>query len=646
MPPDGRALLRGVRVAVLAVVAVVVVALAWTAVVLLSVRSDLQSLGGTARSLEAADGGAESARAELERAERTLSRTSGRLTQPGPLLAAQLPVLGRTPEAVRRTSDAALEAVQTAQAVLDEVETGALVEEGRLDVDRLARVQEQLARGSDRSRPAAAQLAAVETALVPGVVADAVQAARERLLTLPEDLAGYAEAIGALRSLAGAEEPRELLVVLQNNAELRGTGGLVSVFATATARDGTIRLDGFRDVEEVADSADAARRVPAPADYRSLFGPLLADTTLWKNTNADPDVPTSSQVLAEVARTSLGRAPDAVVWLDARAVAAVLAGTSPATLPDGRRLTADNAVEELLVASYDDAVDTEAGQRARRERLRAAADAVAVRLLTGSPDLTRLGPELAAAARGRHLSVWSADAAEQAGWRAAGLSGEVAVAGGDLLSVTVHNLGDGGSQGNKLDFYARRTVSLTALVTADQAEVVQKVTLRNEAPKTGLPVYVAGTVAPGTSNDLVLLTVPGSARIEEFRRGASTLRVEPQRLRDGQVLSDVVTLPPGTATEWTVRYRLPVTDLYRLALVPQPLAVDAELEVELRAGDGVRLLAPPGSKLVSNDDGQQLAYRGTFADRLDVRAEVRHVSRLQRLVDGVRRWWSEPVQLP
>jgi hypothetical protein len=618
--------------------------LVWTTAVVLSVRDDLLDARA---SLEAATGpetGAQEVLSLLEDAERRLRTATGRLAGPGPALTARLPLVGRTPEALRVTSRATLAAVVGTRGVLETaVEGPPLVADGRVDLARLDAVSGRLRAAAAVLEQPAAELSQVRTGGVPGQVADATRDAAAQLVGLPDDLTAAADAVAALRGLAGADGPRELLVVLQNNAELRGTGGLVSVFATARLEDGRLALGGFRDVEDVADLAATARPVPAPQEYERLFGPLLAASTLWKNTNTDPHVPTSSAVLAEVAAASTGSRPDAVLWLDVRAVAAVLGATSPAVLPDGTELTEANAVDVLLSGAYEGVPDDLAEQEARRARLRAAADAVVERLLQGTPDVPRLAQALGDAAAGRHLALWSADPVAQRAWEAAGLAGAATgPQGGDLSTVAVHNAGAGDDLGNKLDYYARRELAVRVELDEDEARVVQEVVLRNEAPAEGLSRYVAGGVSPGTLNELVWLAVPADAQDVALERSGSPLPAEVLPWQGAGLVPDAVSLPAGTSATWRLSYRLPLADgRYRLAVVPQPLAVDATLALEVTAADGVRLRDGRTGRALELDPAAAPLDR---TRELDV--VVDRPGRLGRVVDGVSRFWREPVELP
>ena len=398
--------------------------------------------------------------------------------------------MGRTLAAARAAADAGRSLTTTGVEVAAALDGRSPFAGQGLDVAAATDVAEALERGQARVDPAVAALDRAPSTLVPGPVARAVREAQRTLRPVPEALSQLSAATRALPPVLGRDEPRQVLVVLENNAEVRGTGGVVTVFAEGIAEDGQLRLGPFRDVEDVADDADRARTVLAAEDYRGLWGRGKADTTLWKNTGMSPVGSQSSAVLAGVAAATLGRRPTVVVWLDVRAIAAVLEATGPAGLPDGTPLTSDSAVRLLLSEAYLRAPDTIEGQRQRRATLRAAADVVVSRLLAPEgerPGAAALVRALGGAVAGRHVVVWSAVPDEQSALVRAGLAGELSADGGDLASLTFQNLGGGQDEGNKLDFYARRQVTVGVTVSRDEAEVLQEIALRNTAPARGLP---------------------------------------------------------------------------------------------------------------------------------------------------------------
>lgn len=595
--------------------------LAWAAVAALLARSDVQRARDRLEALRGKD--SEAALATLDDAARDLRAARSKLDQPAPWLLTRVPLLGRSLMALRVVDETALDVVDAARTVLTDLGDEPLMDDGRVDVRALTSLATTLRAAAGETETVPRRLDALRTGLTPPQVGANVRTARARLGHVPETLRNAAGALDALAATLGRDGPRRLLVVLENNAELRATGGLVSVFAEAKADGGEVTLGSFRDVVDVAESRAYADRVPAPADFVARYGRFLANTTLWRNANMSPDAPTSASVLASLADISLKRRPDAVLLLDVRAIAAILGATGPAgTLSEG------NAVDYLLSKAYEGVPDTRAGQDERRRRLRAAADGVVGRIFAGDAPATSLAAALGEAAAGRHVALWSSRPAEQRAFEAAGVSGAVRPS-DDLAMVTLHNLGGGGEEGNKLDYYTRAAHSVRVRVHRGHAVTERTYTLRNTAPASGLPRYVAGLDRPGQSRSIVSFALPEGATEVTFERDGTPLAVEPSREGSYAVLDDLATLDPGAETSWTLRYRIAFAGDYDLRVVPQPLAFDADLALDVRPDGGAHFT--------------ETVSRGTLSGERHVVVRPGRGSVWQRFGRAFRRFWTEPL---
>jgi hypothetical protein len=604
----------------------------WAVVAALLARSDVNSARDRLLALKSQGGDPTSAAAALDAAAKDLRSARSTLRQPGPALVAHVPVLGRTWTAIRAVDETALDVVQAAREVLAEVRVAPLVGNKRVDVARITAVAASMRAAATRTAAVPGRLEGLNTGWTPPGVSSNVGKARAQLGGVPAGLTRSADLLDALAGVLGARGDRRILVVLENNAELRGAGGLVSVFAEATAHDGVVTLGEFRDVVDVAESAGFVRKVPAPPDYVARYGKFLANTTLWRNANMSPDLPTSSKVLAELAALSLKRRPDAVITLDVPAIARILGATGPAPLPDGRTLTRESAVEELLSKAYAGVPDTRAGQDERRRRLRAAADAVVGRLFSGDAPAVSLGVALGEAAAGRHVAVWSARPEEQRAIDAAGASGAVRDDTTDLAMASIQNFGGGATEGNKLDFYARVETTVSVRVEKDAAVTTRTYRLANSAPASGLPRYVAGVESPGEMRSFVGFAFPAAATVEEFSRDGLIVDATPENEGLHRTVDDFAALKPGASTQWTLRYRTPLNGKpYTLRVVPQPLAVAAQLTLDVA----------PGAK--AHFAG--VRYEGPFDAERRIEVHPRDGHWWERVGRRVRRFWTEPVRL-
>lgn len=516
----------------------------------------------------------------LDRAQDLVGRADRQLSSPAVRIVAALPLVGRSLAAERAVADVVDSALAGTAAV---VEAGpSLRTAGGIDLTRLRAL-------TDRLEPLAEQAAAdlqalrdTSTGLTPAAVPRAVREVDQTVSPLVETLQRASQGAELAFGLLGGGGPRPLLFALQNNAELRGTGGYVSSVAPGVAADGRLALDRFVDVVDVADPPGATRTVPAPAEFVEDYGPFLADTTLWREWTMSPDVPDAASVTAEVARELLGRQPDVVVLLDVPALAGILGvADRPVRLPDGSTVEPDALADALLVGTYARAGSDLDDQEARRAALQAAAGATVAELLQSDLPVLPLVRELGRLAAGRHLALWSADVQEQAALEALGLAGSADPEGDDLALVSVNNL-----NANKLDVYVERRVTVEATVGADSAEVVQRVTLENRAPADLVP-YVAGIQTPGTVRERLELSISPQARFTSLRKDGSLTTGD---VRSGQERTRVhtfVELARGQRVEVVLRYSVPVDEgRYRLRLLPQPLAEDAQLDVVVRPAPG------------------------------------------------------------
>lgn len=611
------------------VLVVLVVCLAWSLRSALVAKSELEKARAdliTLREEPPQD------RAELRRRlaadERRTTHARAVLGQLGPALVSRLPIIGRSIDAERRVAEAA-EAAVAAALDIDNA-TRDLGSTGRVDLVALQRAAVTLQARADQLRGPVRRLHEAPTSWVPGIVSRNVRSAQTQLGDVDTQLLKAAAAARALRGVLGGDGPRQVLVVLENNAELRGTGGLVSTFAQGTAQGGALRLQPFREVREVAADASTAIVVPSPADFARHYGPYRANTTLWRNTTMTPDAPTAAAVLAEIAARTTGVRPDVVLLLDVPGIAQIVDATKPILL-EGKRLTGADVIRTLLVDAYVGRTGDDA-QNDRRRREQLAADA-AFGDLTAAPATLSLAKALADAAAGRHLALWSARPAEQADLVLAGAAGAVNPQGSDLAMAVTNNLGDSPGVGNKLDYYIERRLAVEVEVGREHATVTQTLTLANNAP-TGLTPYVEGVKRPGRILELVQMATGADARIVSFESGGIPVVADKWTEDGSRRLAFVTDLGRGQVASWTLRYEIPVVDgRYRLELLPQAIARPAALNLKV-------VFAAGASGVVQGTTGDIANW-----DRsLRIVATLDRPGLLTRMRERLSRFWSEPVQ--
>ncbi|MBV9097593.1 MAG: DUF4012 domain-containing protein [Frankiaceae bacterium] len=564
------------------VLAVVVVT--WTVIAALKAASDLRAVRADVHRLTS---GPTPDRTTLERAlardlhkaESARSLTSG----VGPTIFGWVPILGRNITAERAVADASVQALR-AGLTLSRVTKGLSTGHGGVDLERVRAAADALDATAVSLRPALRELRQQPVGWTLPPVGTGVRQARNQLLALGPEVTRAAAGLHALVGVLGGSGKRTITVVLMNNAELRGAGGLPSAYATGTVDNGALSLTPFQDVNTVAQPPATAVRVPAPPSYHEAYGPFLADTTLWKNTTMAADDPQTAQVLAAVSAVSLKVHPDVVVLCDVPAAAEVISATGPVEI-NGEPVTGDELTRRLMVDAYGNGSLSQDKQIARRKALDAAATEAFKRIKQDASATPALLKALVRAVDGRHLAVWSARPDEERGLVTAGIAGTTQAGGTDIAMAVANNLGDSPSTGNKLDYYVHRSMSVDVRLHATVAYVTQTLTLRNAAPA-GLGPYVAGVKHPGDLSELVSMQVAASATLTSFTRDGVDAAVERTSADGGLRLTTELSLARGSSTTYRVTYSVPVRHgRYQLALLPQPLAAAATLHLHIRAID-------------------------------------------------------------
>jgi len=361
-----------------------------------------------------------------------------------------------------------------------------------------------------------------------------------------------------LQYALGMRGPTKWLVMAQNPAESRGSGGLFNAYLIVEARDGqpTIveagsrkRLDGeFPRAEQIPylDTVDV--------DTAHTWGPVLGE---WASMNMPADFPTVAR-LAAAGMAQRGSPVDGVVAIDPFVVQAVLAGTGPVE-HKGTTIDAANAADYFmrgLYVDYPGITDVEAKDELAMGLTYATVDAALARPL----DLASLAATVPGVVAGGHVRAWSSNPTVQAWLETTPVAGSLRSQ-SDEVVVAFNN-----ATGSKLDSYARREVTSDARTCAGTGIVTTEVHLANDAP-TGLPAYVDLTLgqdglpdpsAPaGQTLTYVTAYPPVGWRPLSVTLPAGPVEPVPVVEAGRRAWLVPVALPRGTATTLAYRWRAP-----------------------------------------------------------------------------------------
>lgn len=374
-------------------------------------------------------------------------------------------------------------------------------------------------------------------------------------------------AVVALPVLLGTDGPRTWLVAVQNDAEARGTGGLLSAYAIVDVRDGRIRPRESGTTNDLFD-APAIPVVGIPPDTRRLWG---ADQLgRWWGMNLDRHFPYAGLLMHRGSPAPV----DDVITIDPRVVAGLLEVTGPISA-GGVTVDQDSAeafFTREIYARFPDPRRKDAVTVALIDRLMRELSAAELNPLD-------LWDALATPASEGRLLTYSSDGRVQRALERMPTAGLVPTSPGPWASVAVNDFG-----GSKMSAYLETSAQFSsAAFCPDPATSTVTFTMTNTAPA-GLPDYVdvrsdlpGNPSGTGTTSVGVAAYLPvGSA----FR--SATLDGEPVDLsggtdRDHPVGMTTVELDRGQTRQLTVTFEEPRSPQQPIIFAPQPMVRDMQV---------------------------------------------------------------------
>ena len=429
----------------------------------------------------------------------------------GPLWAigANVPYLGR-PLDDERTIAAAVDGVARA-ALPSLVEASTVLDpktlrrpDGSINVAPLVQESGTLSTAAAQLRTALAQI----THLPASSWLSAADRARSDLIgelaPLSATITDADVAAATVPTLLGEYGPKNYMITFENEAELRGGGGLPGAFAIMHADRGKLTFTTFEPDTELVD-------VPSGLDLGPVFAQTFQSpdsTNDYRDSNVSPHFPYAAQIWLAEWQMKTGQHLDGAMALDPTALSYLLGVTGAATLPDGSQVTGDNVVARTERDPYS--IFTQAQTAQRKAFLLDVARSVSTRLVSANGDFVALVRAAGRAASEHRLLVWTTDPAIESRLAPTSISGVVPGTAAPFAAVAINNAG-----ANKLDYYLHATASWVGHGCGSGRTATVTVTLRNDAP-TGLSANALGfTGQPGypqnPGDNRLLVTLYGTA---------------------------------------------------------------------------------------------------------------------------------------
>lgn len=576
MHQNVRPLKRAAYIAGLAFVTVVLVCAVWLVSRVFSVRADLEGAVHDVQTLQR-EGSADdfdSAKALLVSAGDHTQKARNTTNDPVWKLSRTLPFIGTNisalTEMVVSADDLFMRGALPLVRALDGVDVDSLAGTGGvLDLATIDKLQPTLSSSANTVQYSFDRLMEIDESSLLPQLASPLSEFRTKLSSVRSLMNSLSAAGQLVPGMMGKDEPKSYLLLIQNSAESRATGGIPGALAIVRADKGRLTLERQ---DSAAGLGTFVPSIDVDSQQVDIFTARLG--THMQNVNLTPHFPTAAETAQKMWEE---RHPedsvDGVIALDTVVLAHLLEAIGPVELEDPQMLslirqtalpsslTKDNVVPTLLSDVYREIKDP----TAQDAYFAAVASSVFASFTSNGNDNTEFLQALATSVTERRLYVWSRHVSEQSIIESTALAGSVdgPQVGGAAFGVFFND-----GTGAKMDFYARRTVQLTeACESEGYRRYTVRLTVANTAPAdaaTTLPAYVTGGgiygVKPGRIRTNYVFYGPAQSFVETATLDGQEVPVGSGRHGQRPVGTMALELGPGDAASVEVTFSGVVQD--------------------------------------------------------------------------------------
>ncbi|MFE9693548.1 DUF4012 domain-containing protein [Micromonospora sp. NPDC005806] len=366
---------------------------------------------------------------------------------------------------------------------------------------------------------------------------------REALLGLRTELDRLGDLTSAadqgarlLPPLLGVDGPRRYLLVSQNPAELRATGGVFGGYAVLRAESGRIRMTAQGSSSGLERFDPPLRLSP---ELRRLWNDLPG--TYAADVNLSPDFPTAAALYREIVRRRTGTTVDGILAVDPVVLSYLLGVVGPVAVPGEPALAGGTVVRTLLSDSYRDLAG-----KAQEQYFVAASSAVVGAVLTKRVNQRELLTIFNRSIAERRMLFWSFHPEEQRVLADSRLAGRLPEKDGVPMVGVFLNDGSGAKLGYYLRFSA--TLTVDGCQPDGRRELRLRVDVHSTAPQSGLAGPVTGLAPSGdpyTARTFVSVYSPSGGAVLGGRLDGRTTAMGSGMDHRRQVTVATVEVGPG-----------------------------------------------------------------------------------------------------
>ncbi|MFT4185646.1 MAG: DUF4012 domain-containing protein [Micrococcaceae bacterium] len=367
--------------------------------------------------------------------------------------------------------------------------------DGKFDINAIKDLSQQVSPIANDTANSTAEVAVINPDSLIGPARQPFTEAQAKIAPLGVQAKNLSTTLKLLPDMLGASGERNYLVVNQNNAELRGSGGHPGSFTLLNANQGVVKVG---NQYTPSDFKELTNPVSVDKTFAATFSPNMAKDMIVFNLS--PDWPTNGKLAHDIFKQDKGTDVDGVIGVDPTALSYILGATGPvnvdsvAGLPS--QINSKNVVKVLLSEAYKNTTPAQ-----QDDYFGKVSDQVFNQIATGKFDGGKLVEELGKAADENRLLVWSNSDPEQQLLDGTMVAGDVMqpaqAPAAAMYGVAINNV-----QQSKMDYYLKDSIQLAqAGCGTDKGNVtVMNYTVTNTlaANPNSLPEYVTGSKSIST----------------------------------------------------------------------------------------------------------------------------------------------------
>lgn len=417
---------------------------------------------------------------------------------------------------------------------------------------------------------------------------------KSKITGLKDKVSSYAKLTSQIRSVVailpqiiGENGKKSYLVLLQNNSELRPTGGVISSLAQVDFEGGKLKNINAEDTLNLDNKLDLQVTPP-----KELAAGLGFGRWLLKDSNWEPDFPTSAHQAEWFYGKEAGVKVDGVVALDLSALENLLEVVGPLQVTDiNEKVSADNFLEKTIIQP----LESSSGTQVKKSFLTAFSAQLFNNLFfLPNQNWSGILSSLDSSLRKKHFMVYFADTkllsyAISQNWSAAYSKPDSNT---DSLAVVEANLGR-----NSVNYYLKRSYKLDTII-GKEGDIKQNLVISytggpTERYKNKTRIYLPlGTKL----NNLIWGEDDLTSRVESFSDYG----------RSGFAVS--LELNPKESKNLSIEYQTPLKlkfdnnqTTYKLDVVKQPGTIADPLEWKIIYPIDYKIISPVQPDIVPQE---------------------------------------------